>query len=390
MFVVCWIMYYFCKLMAGIYIHIPFCEKRCFYCDFYSTTDKTLTDSYIDAVVKELSLRIGEISGEDVITIYIGGGTPSQLSIHQLNCLVSGLKSIINFNTIAEFTIEVNPDDVYFEYMKECRSLGINRVSMGIQSFVDSELVEINRRHNASQAMEAVSVIRQAGFRNISIDLIYGLPLQTQETWLYSLEEAIKLDVPHISCYNLSYEEGTVLYKRKEKGEIVECSEDDCVKMYETLVAKLIEAGYVHYEISNFAKPGQYSRHNSNYWNLTPYIGLGASAHSFDGTVRRYNPMSIKEYIKGVNSKGFAYAEESETIWERYNEYVMINLRTMWGIKTEQIRLMFGKELYTHFKSEYRRFVDSGEMRIVDGAITITEKGIMLSDYIIRNLMYIP
>ena len=185
--------------MAGIYIHIPFCEKRCFYCDFYSTTDKTLTDSYIDAVVKELSLRIGEISGEDVTTIYIGGGTPSQLSIHQLNCLVSSLKSIINFNTIAEFTIEVNPDDVYFEYMKECRSLGINRVSMGIQSFVDSELAEINRRHNASQAREAVSVIRQAGFRNISIDLIYGLPLQTQETWLYSLEEAIKLDVQHIS-----------------------------------------------------------------------------------------------------------------------------------------------------------------------------------------------
>ena len=376
--------------MAGIYIHIPFCKKRCIYCDFYSTTDNRLTESYIGALENELSARIDEIGTDNVSTIYIGGGTPSQLTIQQLSRLIASIKNIINFEKVLEFTIEVNPDDVNLEYMQACRTLGINRVSMGIQSFVDAELEIINRRHNSAQAVEAVKIMRSAGFENISIDLIYGLPLQTLDSWRYSVAEAIKLDVPHISCYNLSYEEDTLLYKKRESGEIIECSEVDCITMYEVLTETLKEAGYLHYEISNYCKPDSFSRHNSNYWNLTPYLGLGASAHSYDGKVRRYNPDSIHEYMKKVGECGIAYEEDDETEWEKYNEYIMIGLRTMWGVSLSNLEKMFSNELYNHFIVESRRFINSGELKEENGAVVLTEKGIMLTDYVVRSLMFVP
>lgn len=376
--------------MAGIYIHIPFCKKRCIYCDFYSTTDNRLTESYIGALENELSARIDEIGRDNVSTIYIGGGTPSQLTIQQLSRLIASIKNIINFEKVLEFTIEVNPDDVNFEYMQACRTLGINRVSMGIQSFVDAELEIINRRHNSAQAVEAVKIMRSAGFENISIDLIYGLPLQTLDSWRYSVAEAIKLNVPHISCYNLSYEEDTLLYKKRESGEIIECSEEDCVTMYEVLTEKLKDAGYLHYEISNYCKPDCFSRHNSNYWNLTPYLGLGASAHSYDGKVRKYNPDSIHEYVKKVGECGVSYEEDDETEWEKYNEYIMIGLRTMWGVSLSNLEKMFSNELYNHFIAESRRFINSGELKEENGAVVLTEKGIMLTDYVVRSLMFVP
>lgn len=390
MFALCKLMCYFCKDMAGIYIHIPFCSKRCYYCDFYSTTDNKLAEKYIDTLLIELKARIEEIGEGDITTIYIGGGTPSQLPISLLAHLVNEMKVVIDFNKVGEFTIEVNPDDVTDEYMRSCRGLGINRVSMGIQSFVDAELQVINRRHTSTQAKEAVALMRNAGFDNISIDLIYGLPLQTHESWHFSVEEAIKLGVPHISCYNLSYEYGTVLYNKREKGEVKECGEDDCVKMYEDMVTMLKNAGYVHYEISNFARPDCFSRHNSNYWNQTPYLGLGASAHSFDGNMRRFNPASISDYISKVETSGRAYEEETENEWERYNEYVMINMRTMWGVNKDRICALFGDKLYVHFIKESSRFINSGELKDDNGTLVVTEKGVMLSDYIIMNLMYIP
>ena len=376
--------------MAGIYIHIPFCKKRCIYCDFFSTTDNHLVDKYIDCLCKEFSSRIFEIEASKFTTIYIGGGTPSQLSIPQLTRLVNFVKNNIDFSKIEEFTIEVNPDDVNLEYMQACRSMGINRVSMGIQSFVDAELEAINRRHNSLQALTAVKTIKNAGFSNISIDLIYGLPLQTIDSWLYSLKTAISLDVPHISSYNLSYEEGTLLYKKRLSGEIQECSDENCIKMYEILVDELTTVGYEHYEISNYAKPSCYSHHNSNYWNLTPYLGLGASAHSFDGKVRRYNPSSLIQYTNMINDRGVAYDEETETLWERYNEYVMINLRTMWGVNLNKVKELFGSEFQNHIIKYSRTFINNGELKESDNTITLTEKGIMLSDYIIRELIYIP
>lgn len=376
--------------MAGIYIHIPFCKKRCIYCDFYSTTDNRLAERYIDALCTELTHRITEIDRNNITTIYIGGGTPSQLTISQLSRLINFIKEAIDFNKIEEFTIEVNPDDVTPEYMQNCRTLGINRISMGIQSFIDGELQAINRRHTSVQAEEAVSIIKKAGFSNISIDLIYGLPAQTIDTWHYSVNKAIELDAPHISCYNLSYEEGTPLYNMREQGKTTECSDDDCIMMYEILIRELHSTGYEHYEISNFAKGGKYSRHNSNYWNLTPYLGLGAAAHSFDGKTRRYNPSSIHEYMQNVSNRGVACEEEQETMWERFNEYVMLNLRTIWGVNLNKVKEMFGDELYYHLIKYSKRFIDSGELQKTNNTITLTDKGIMLADYIIRTLIYVP
>lgn len=376
--------------MAGIYIHIPFCKKRCIYCDFYSSTDNRLVDKYIDALCIELESRLHEIDKNNITTIYIGGGTPSQLSSTQLVKIINFIKSKIDFSLIEEFTIEVNPDDVTYDYIKECISLGINRVSMGIQSFVDEELKIINRRHDSYQAIKAIETIKSAGISNISIDLIYGLPLQTIESWIYSIQKAIEMNVPHISCYNLSYEEGTTLYKMREKGEIKECDEDTCIEMYDILVKMLADADFEHYEISNFAKRGYYSRHNSNYWNLTPYLGLGASAHSFDGSIRRYNPSSIQKYTSNISESGIAYEEEQETLYEQFNEYIMINLRTMWGVNTQKVKTIFGEELRNHLIKYSRRFIESGDLKEKENTIVLSEKGIMLSDYIIRTLMFVP
>lgn len=376
--------------MAGIYIHIPFCKKRCIYCDFYSTTDNHLMDIYIDAVCAELRHRIKEIEENNVSTIYIGGGTPSQLSSEQLECVVSCIKQCVNFEEIKEFTIEVNPDDVTLDYMCTCRAIGINRVSMGVQSFVDDELNIINRRHTAVQAVQAVNVLKSAGFLNISVDLIYGLPLQTPESWQYTIKKALELDVAHISCYNLSYEDGTLLTKMRDNGEISECGEDDCVIMYKILVDELSKAGYEHYEISNFAKAGKYSQHNTSYWNLTPYLGIGASAHSFDGRIRRFNPASIHDYIRKIQSIGFAYKEENETEWEKYNEYLMINLRTKWGVDLIKIGELFGDEYKTHIIIYSEKFIKNSELKKEGNVMSLTEKGVMIADYIIRELMYLP
>ena len=376
--------------MAGIYIHIPFCKKRCIYCDFYSSTDNRLVDKYIDALCIEIESRLHEIDKNNITTIYIGGGTPSQLSATQLGEIINFIKSKIDFSLIEEFTIEVNPDDVTYDYIKECISLGINRVSMGIQSFVDKELKIINRRHDSYQAIKAIETIKSAGISNISIDLIYGLPLQTIESWIYSIQKAIEMNVPHISCYNLSYEEGTALYRMREKGEIKECDEDSCIEMYDILVKMLADTDFEHYEISNFAKRGYYSRHNSNYWNLTPYLGLGASAHSFDGSIRRYNPSSIQKYTSNISESGIAYEEEQETLYEQFNEYIMINLRTMWGVNTQKVKTIFGEELRNHLIKYSRRFIESGDLKEKENTIVLSEKGIMLSDYIIRTLMFVP
>ena len=376
--------------MAGIYIHIPFCKKRCIYCDFYSSTDNRLVDKYIDALCIELESRLHEIDKNNITTIYIGGGTPSQLSATQLGEIINFIKSKIDFSLIEEFTIEVNPDDVTYDYIKECISLGINRVSMGIQSFVDKELKIINRRHDSYQAIKAIETIKSAGISNISIDLIYGLPLQTIESWIYSIQKAIEMNVPHISCYNLSYEEGTALYRMREKDEIKECDEDSCIEMYDILVKMLADTDFEHYEISNFAKRGYYSRHNSNYWNLTPYLGLGASAHSFDGSIRRYNPSSIQKYTSNISESSIAYEEEQETLYEQFNEYIMINLRTMWGVNTQKVKTIFGEELRNHLIKYSRRFIETGDLKEKENTIVLSEKGIMLSDYIIRTLMFVP
>ena len=374
--------------MAGIYVHIPFCRKKCIYCDFYSIGTRGLEDQYVNVLVDECAMRSNELGGNDVATLYIGGGTPSLLSPSQLDHLTSGIGRNVDLSKVEEFTIEVNPDDVTCEYISQLREIGVNRVSMGIQSFIDDELKIINRRHTAQQAEEAVAAIRSADIENISIDLIYGLPGQTLNSWQYSLDKAIALRVPHISCYNLSYEEGTKLYRMRESGKLTECSDEMCIAMYHAMIGRLRENGYEHYEVSNFALPGMYSRHNSAYWTGEVYLGLGASAHSYDGVTRSYNIPNVRKYIELIASGNLACEREATTLEERYDEYVMIHLRTIRGVDCDEIQLNFGSRFVSHFKAEAQRHIAKGLLTEAEGIYRLTEDGVMLSDMIIRDLMW--
>ena len=376
--------------MAGVYVHIPFCARRCTYCDFFSTLSlKESGEAYVEAVVAEARLRRDELRGEPITTLYLGGGTPSQLPLPLLTGLVNGLKEALDLSALKEFTVEVNPDDVTPQWCAALAPLGVNRVSMGVQSFEDNILRLIGRRHTARQAVEAVACLREAGIGNISIDLIYGLPGQTLTSWSESVRQALALRPQHISAYGLTYEEGTPLWRQRERGEVAEVPEEQCLEMYRILVKRLREAGYEHYEISNFALPGCHSRHNSSYWEDTPYLGLGAGAHSYDGSVRRYNPHDLHRYIDAVLVGNTAFEQEELTRWERYDERVMLGLRTARGVDAGRLLRDFGDDAWRHFVDEAQRHVEAGNLRVdTDGRYVLTVDGIMLSDSIIRDLMW--
>ena len=376
--------------MAGIYVHIPFCASRCAYCDFFSTLKLEQAGApYVEALVAEARLRRDELHGESIRTLYMGGGTPSQLPQPLLERLVEGLRDTFDLAGVEEFTVEANPDDVTAQWCAALPSLGVNRVSMGVQSFEDEILRAIGRRHTAQQAVEAVANLRQAGIANISIDLIYGLPVQTVNSWTESVCQAIALKPEHISAYGLTYEEGTRLWQQRERGEVIEVPEEQCLEMYRILVDMLQSAGYEHYEISNFALPGYHSRHNSSYWDDTPYLGLGAAAHSYDGTSRRYNPHDLHQYIDMVMSGTKACEQEELTRWERYDERVMLGLRTARGVDAHRLRSDFGDEAWQHFSGEARPHIAAGHLHVTkDGHYVLSRDGIMLSDAIIRDLMW--
>lgn len=378
--------------MAGIYIHIPYCKSKCTYCDFYSTPQVETMEQYVHSLLVEARLRAPELnikgSGTShVKTLYLGGGTPSILPIELITRLVDGLHEVFDLNNLEEFTIEVNPDDVNPAFIDSLRRLGINRVSMGVQSFNDNELRAINRRHTAQQAINAVHCINDAGIANVSIDLIYGLPGQSLDSWQRNVEQAIKLKVQHISAYCLSYEQGTRLWVMREQGRVQEASDELCIAMNNALVRMLTETGFEHYEISNFALPGYRSRHNSSYWNFTPYLGLGAAAHSFDGYTRRYNPSSIKQYITMLSQGTTAFDEEQLEPWQRHDEEVMLRLRTSDGLDTATLGDHYGALAATTLLRKAHPFIEQGLLRQENTKLILTASGVMTSDYIIRTLM---
>lgn len=376
--------------MAGIYVHIPFCASRCSYCDFFSTLKlREWGADYVEALIAEARLRRDELSGIPVGTLYLGGGTPSQLPVPLLERLVTALNEIFDLSGVGEFTVEANPDDVTPDWCNALAGLGVNRVSMGVQSFEDHILRLIGRRHTARQAVEAVENLRRAGIDNISIDLIYGLPGQTLAFWAETVQQAIALHPQHISAYGLTYEEGTRLWHQRERGEVVEVPEEICLEMYAILMDRLGQAGYDHYEISNFALPGYCSRHNSSYWNDTPYLGLGAAAHSYDGSVRRANPCDLQQYIGDVMSGKLACEVETLTVGERYDERVMLGLRTARGVDADCLRQDFGEQAWRHFTREAERHIAAGNLHVTnDNHYVLTRDGIMLSDTVIRDLMW--
>ena len=373
--------------MAGIYIHIPFCKRKCIYCDFYSLAcSLQVMDHYVAAVLKEARLRSGQLKNA-VNTLYVGGGTPSLLSTDHLRTLIDGLSNVFDLSKLQEFTIEVNPDDVTSETMSVYQSLSVNRVSMGVQSFDEKDLHFINRRHSSQQAIETVEIIRNSGVNNVSIDLIYGIPGQTLDTWMHNVQQAIALGVQHISAYCLSYEEGTPLWHMRERGEVQEVDEETTVRMYEVLVEHLCKAGYLHYEISNFALPGFESKHNSSYWDGTPYLGLGAAAHSYDGgAVRSYNPADIDGYMKCLDQDMLPCEREQLSPIEQYDEMVMLALRTSRGLDLSRLDHRFGHAESEAFKTKAQRFVECGLLVCENGVYRLSQKGVMVSNAVISDL----
>lgn len=374
--------------MAGIYIHIPFCKQKCRYCAFYSTTYHNIIDSYVDALCHELITRKKYID-EEVDTIYFGGGTPSLLSITQMESIINTLYKNFNISENAEITMEANPDDLTPEYMTNLRTLPINRISMGVQSFNNTQLQKLGRRHTAEKAEEAVRNLRKAGFRNISIDLMFALPDSTEKDWLHDLQRAISLQPEHISAYNLTYEENTPLYNDMLTGKISMLDEEENLRQFEMLSNTLCDAGYRHYEISNFAIPGHESRHNSNYWNNTAYLGCGASAHSYNGESRRWNIADVKKYISAVNANAPDFEMEYLSENERYNDTILTRLRTSEGIPLGWLERNFNESLTKYLMQEAHKHIAAGNLQLKNNNLSLTHKGIFISDAIMRDLIYI-
>ena len=376
--------------MAGLYIHIPFCKSRCIYCGFYSTTHEELKQRYVEAVCKEMESFTPTFStpkDNRIETIYLGGGTPSQLSAEQLNQLFIYINKVYGLEHAKEITMECNPDDLTEEYVERLAQLPINRISMGVQTFSNERLQFLHRRHTAEQIPVAVERLRKAGINNISIDLMYGFPGESLNDWHYDIQQALALDVEHLSAYCLMIEEGTPLYKQYLKNtEKFTVDEELERQMYNDLIDRLEAAGYEHYEISNFAKPGYRSRHNSSYWNQTPYIGLGAAAHSYNGKdCRRWNIDHIKTYIEGIEKGERVYEQEPIDDDTRYNDIVMTSLRTRDGICLSQ--LTTAQQSYC--MKEAKRFLDDGLLELVAGHLRITRKGLFVSNMIMSELMIV-
>ena len=436
--------------MAGLYIHIPFCESRCIYCGFYSTTSLKLRDDYVDALCKEMELRpIPSALGarESIETIYLGGGTPSQLTGSQLirlfeairkNYLPDGFQDgsangfqngssdgfqdessdgfqdeLPNEQKVLcpkmEITMECNPDDVTEEFCETLQQLPVNRVSMGAQTFSDHRLRFLHRRHNAAEVRTAIERLRRIGIRNISIDLMFGFPNETLTDWQSDIDAAIQLGVEHISAYSLMYEEGTALYQMLEQGKIEEIDEETSRQMYELLISRLTEAGYEHYEISNFARPGKRSRHNSSYWHEIPYIGIGAAAHSYkrsdkngenDETgslsarspleaIRSWNVDDIREYISRINQGELPSESETLDLNTRYNDLITTALRTSDGINIKKMEQEFGTELAKKMMLEAEKHMARGLMKITDGNLSLTHQGLYISDDVMSDFMIV-
>ena len=375
--------------MAGIYLHIPFCKRRCLYCDFYSTTRDEMKHRYTAALCKELELRKSYIDGEPIETIYWGGGTPSQLSREDFEQVFETIHHIYKVSSDAEITIEANPDDLNDEYVSMLRTLPFNRLSMGIQTFNDESLSLLHRRHTAQQAIEAFRRCRDAGFNNISIDLMYGLPNETEQTWANDLEQAIEMRPEHISAYHLIYEEGTPLWKLREQHRVEEADEDLSVRLFTMLIHRLKEAGYQHYEISNFSLPGLHSRHNSSYWVGKKYLGCGASAHSFDGHSRQWNMASIDRYIDAAENGTLDFEIEELDLATRYNDFVITAIRTCWGMSLDKLKTDFGTRLYDYCLRMARPHIEQGTLQITDDTLRLTEQGIFVSDGIMSDMLWV-
>lgn len=364
--------------MPGIYLHIPFCKQACTYCDFYFSTSIVNKDAVIRAMLKEIDLRKEYLEEKSLDSIYFGGGTPSLLSHRDLEQILEKLKEHFSLRTHAEITLEANPDDINRESLRAWRRLGINRLSIGLQSFNDEELTWMNRAHTAAESLSSVRMAQEEGFDNITIDLIYGSKFQTMKSWEETLHKVIGLQTQHISAYNLTIENKTVLGVNYTRGKEPAVNDELSGTQFALMTDVLGKAGFIHYEISNFAKEGFFAKHNSNYWLQKHYLGIGPAAHSFNGKSRQWNINNNNQYVKALGQGSSFFEREELSLNERYNEYVLTRLRTIWGCDLHEIKNLFGNELERHFKKILAKEIN--HLQEKEGTYTLNPSSKFLAD----------
>ncbi|HMV07650.1 MAG TPA: radical SAM family heme chaperone HemW [Cyclobacteriaceae bacterium] len=372
--------------MAGIYIHIPFCRQACYYCDFHFSVNQDVKPQLIKAIAKELTLQKDYLQGEAIDTIYLGGGTPSLLTAVELSLLFGTIRSHYSVSPHAEITLEANPDDLTREKLSQLKSIGLNRLSIGIQTFNTERLKSLNRIHDEASAIRSFNDAREAGFDNITIDLMYALPGETMDDWRRDIAQAINLHPEHISCYSLTIEPKTVFGKWAATGKLNLQSDEVAARHLEMLMEMLPAAGYEHYEISNFAKPGFHSKHNSSYWRGVNYLGVGPSAHSFNGESRQYNITNNHLYLKALNSDAIPFEKEILSRENRINEYILTSLRTSWGTDLSFLKQTYGYDLLTENKNYLSELLEKQFVTFDDGVLKLTKAGKLFADKISSDL----
>jgi oxygen-independent coproporphyrinogen III oxidase len=375
--------------MSGIYIHIPFCKTRCNYCDFFKSTNVSLVKSYSQAVKKEIGLRRDYLQDKKIETVYFGGGTPSLLSISDIEELINEVSQTFTLHPQAEITLEANPDDLTKEYLQSLKKSGINRLSIGIQSFSNSDLKFMGRRHTSIQAIEAVTYAKIAGFDNISVDLIYGIPGMSFQQWQSNLKTVFDLGIQHLSAYHLTYHENTFFWDKLQNGIFNEVDEEESLLQFEELIKFADENSFIHYEISNFALNGFYSKHNTSYWNQTEYLGLGPSAHSFNKLTRYWNVSDINQYLAAIRQGRTKGEDEVLTHNDRFNDYIITGLRTIIGIDSDYILKEFGEVYIFHVEKMTAKYILLEKVKKEKNWVKITKSGIFISDQIISDFLFL-
>ncbi|WP_299046853.1 radical SAM family heme chaperone HemW [uncultured Polaribacter sp.] len=373
------------KEVSGIYIHIPFCKQACYYCNFHFSTSLQKKEDMIACLIKEVALRKNELNNATIETIYFGGGTPSVLSVSEIETIISAIYHHFTVVETPEITLEANPDDLSEDKIKALAQSPINRLSIGIQSFFERDLKLMNRAHNVQEAKECLATATRY-FKNISLDLIYGIPDCTNEEWRENIQMALDFGVPHISSYALTVEPNTALEKFIEKEVIENVDDDKAEEQFLILVDELEKANFIHYELSNFGKQGFFSKNNSSYWLGKTYLGIGPAAHSFNGTQRSWNVQNNPKYIKAIQQNKLPIQRETLTVVDRYNEYVMTGLRTIWGVSIEKIENDFGNNYAKYLDKQSKKFIQQDLLYIENQILKTTKKGKFLSDGIAADL----
>jgi oxygen-independent coproporphyrinogen-3 oxidase len=371
--------------MAGIYLHIPFCKRACHYCNFHFSTSLGLKNDFLAALLKEVSLRTNYLAGETVDTIYFGGGTPSLLDIDELQSILTALAASFTLHPGAEITLEANPDDITEAALLNWKQAGINRLSIGVQSFFEDDLQWMNRAHTAQQALQQLELARKH-FDNITIDLIYGTPTLSDERWKHNVQQALQLGIPHLSCYAFTVEPKSALDTMIRTHQISNVQPEDQARQFLLLMDWLEAAGYEHYEISNFALPGHRSRHNSAYWQGQSYLGLGPSAHSFNGHSRQWNVANNALYIQSLKNDTIPFEVEELTPAQKLNEYIMTSLRTMEGLNLQQVQQLSGEKASLTLQKSSRRFIEQALLHEQENRLVLTKQGKLFADGIAGDL----